>query len=165
MEDPSLATEIPEFVRSDCWQYHPIFDAELALCCWTSGGSCPLLVDQNIPVSYPISCVPAEGQILREFPWVWTPPGVSMSLDSTGQIGVRPGAVGCEEKQTRRMAWGMGQITWGFWEGSLSRQEREYWLGYTSRLGVSFNHPVAFPSECHHCLGIKINAQPPKWMI
>ena len=54
------------------------------------------------------------------------PAGVSMSLDSTGQIGVRPGAVGCEEKQTRRMAWGMGQITWGFWEGSLSRQEREY---------------------------------------
>ena len=49
-----------------------------------------------------------------------------MSLDSTGQIGVRPGAVGCEEKQTRRMAWGMGQITWGFWEGSSSRQEREY---------------------------------------
>ena len=81
------------------------------------------------------------------------PAGVSMSLDSTRQIGVRPGAVGC------------GQITWGFWEGSLSRQEREYWLGYPSRLGVSFNHPVAFPSECHHCLGIKINAQPPKWMI
>ena len=78
------------------------------------------------------------------------PAGVSMSLDSTRQIGVRPGAVGC------------GQITWGFWEGSLSRQGKGVLIGVSIKTGSWFQSSSRLSIRMSPLLGYQNQCSTPK---